>query len=297
MRVKFAYLGVLLIWSTTPLGIKWSGEGFSYVLGLTARMSIGIACLLLIMLLIRQRLPLHSAARRTYFAASVQLYLAMLITYWAAQYIPSGWMTVIFGLSPFITAVLAAIFLKERSLGWGKVMAYLLGMVGLLVMCLSAWDLNRYALLGIAAMLASTTIHAISAVWVKRINAGLTALQQVTGGLLFSLPLYFISWYVLDKGQMPDTIPDKAFYAIVYLGVIATTLGFTLYYYILTHLAATHVALGNLITPVMSLLLGYSVNHEPLSLKIWIGTGLIMVALVIHQFAERRQRIKGRLAI
>jgi hypothetical protein len=46
----------------------------------------------------------------------------------------------------------------------------------------------------------------------------------------------------------------------------------------------------NLMTPVLSLWLGYSANQETISLKVVIGTGLIMSALLIHQIAERRQK-------
>jgi drug/metabolite transporter (DMT)-like permease len=77
--------------------------------------------------------------------------------------------------------------------------------------------------------------------------------------------------------------------AILYLGMIATPIGFALFYYLLIYLSATSVAMITLITPVFSLVLGYFVNQEPLTLKIAIGTGLIVLALAIHAFMERRQ--------
>jgi drug/metabolite transporter (DMT)-like permease len=83
------------------------------------------------LLLSRQPLPWHSKARQTYFAIAVQVYGAMMAVYWGAQFIPSGWVSVIFGLSPFITALLTALWLEERSLTWDKLLAYLLGVGGL----------------------------------------------------------------------------------------------------------------------------------------------------------------------
>ncbi|MDD4915134.1 MAG: DMT family transporter [Methylococcales bacterium] len=292
MRIKLAYLGVVLVWTTTPLSIKWSGEEFSYVLGVTARMSIGILCLLVLMLAYRQRLSWRRVDVQTYLAVTLQLYLSMFMTYWAAQFVPSGWISVLFGLSPFMTAFMAAAILKEQSLGRNKIFAYLLGVAGLMVMCLSAWDLNRLALLGVAGILAATIVHSFAAVLVKRIDAGLPAVQQITGGLLFSLPLYYLSWYAIDHGQLPPAITDKTLYAIVYLGVIATTLGLIFYYYILRHLPATKVAMINLMTPVLSLFLGYAVNNEALTLKVAIGAGLIMAALLMYQLADQRQRLE-----
>ena len=291
MLVRLAYIGVVLIWSTTPLAIKWSGEGLNYALGVTARMTLGCTCIVLLMLVTRKRLAFHRAALLTYFAVSLQIYLGMIITYWAAQYMPSGWISVIYGLNPFLTAFMAALFLTERSLGRPKLFAYTLGFSGLLLMFNSAMDLNFQAMLAVAGVFVSTLIQAGSAVWIKHIDAGLPALQQISGGLLISLPLYYFSWYLLDGGQLPTEIPEKTLYAILYLGLIATTLGFAFYFYVLSCLPATQVAMINLITPVLSLMLGYTINHEPLSIKVMIGTGLIMAALLIYQIAEHRQNL------
>lgn len=291
MRLLFAYLGVVLIWTTTPLGIKWSSVGVSFIFGVTARMSIGLACLIVLMVITRTRLRLDGAALKTYAAVSGQLYASMLLTYWGAQFIPSGWLSVIYGLSPFMTAFIAAAYLNEQSLGLGKIVSYLVGFSGLLVMFSSAIDMNPAAVQGMLALLGATLLHALSAVWVKHIQAGLPAMAQITGGLLVSLPLYFLTWYYLDGGAIPPLPPEITQWSILYLGVIATPIGFALYYFVLANMAATNVAMINLMTPVLSLLLGYFVNGEPLTLKVAIGTALIMMALALHGWIEHRRRI------
>lgn len=293
VRLALAYISVVLVWTTTPLAIKWSSIGVSFVFGVTARMTIGLSCLLLLLLLLRRGLPLHRPALITYLAVAVQLYGSMLITYWSAQFVPSGWISVIFGLSPFMTAFMAAAYLKERSLGWGKLFAYSLGIGGLVVMFSSALDLDELALQGVIGVLVATFIHAASAVWVKQIQARLSALQLITGGLLIAVPLYFCTWYWWDGGAFPQDIPPQTLYSILYLGVIATTLGFALYYFVLNNMQATNVAMMNLMTPVMSLLLGYGVNQEPLTIKTIVGTALIMCALLIYEIVNRRQQRSG----
>nr|WP_305891646.1 DMT family transporter [Methylomonas sp. WSC-6] len=284
-----AYLGVVLIWSTTPLAIKWSSVDVSFVFGVTARMCIGAVCLFLLMLLARQPLRLNRKALQTYLAVALQLYLSMLITYWGAQYIPSGWVSVIFGLSPFMTAFLAAAFLKERSLGLGKLISYVMGIIGLLVMFNSALEINELAIQGMLAMLMATFLYSVSSVWVKQIRAELPALTQISGGMLFALPAYLVTWYWLDAAALPVAVSQQTQLAILYLGMIATPIGFALFYYLLIYLPATSVAMITLITPVFSLLLGYFVNQEPLTLKIAFGSGLIVLALAIHASTDRRQ--------
>jgi drug/metabolite transporter (DMT)-like permease len=286
MRIPLAYLSVVLLWATTPLAIKWSGEGPGFLFGVTGRMTIGLLCILPMLGLSKQRLFWHRKALQTYLAVAVQIYGSMLAVYWAAQFIPSGWISVIFGLSPLMTALLSALWLRERSLTFGKLLAYVLGISGLWLMFGSALQLGRDAVLGIIGVLVATFLQAVSSVWVKRIDGNIPALSQVAGGLLLSQPAHLMTWAAFD-GHWPAEISLVSLASIVYLGAIATTVGFVLYYYLLIHQSATRVALVTLVSPVMALLLGHAVNHEPLTMKVATGTLLILGALLVHEFFGR----------
>ncbi len=286
MRIVFAYITVVLLWATTPLAIKWSGEGPGFLFAVTGRMAIGMFCLLFTLAALRRSLVWHKKARLTYLAVAVQIYGSMIAVYWGAQFIPSGWISVIFGFAPLMTALLACLFFKERHISFSKFCAYCLGVSGLYIMFGSALGLGENAILGIVGVLVAALLQSIGAVWIKHIKAGLPALSQVTGGLGIALPAYLITWWTID-GQWPESLSPVNIAAIVYLGVIATTVGFSLYYYLLTHLSAINVALISLMTPVMSLLLGHLVNHEPLNGQIIAGTSLILAALVMHEMFDR----------
>jgi drug/metabolite transporter (DMT)-like permease len=293
MRISLAYISVILLWATTPLAIKWSGEGPGFLFSVTGRMVIGAACVLFVMGLKRQRLVWHRKARLTYLAVTLQIYGSMLSVYWAAQFIPSGWISVIFGLSPLLTALLAAIWLGERSLKPGKLLSYVLGISGLAIMFGSALQLGHDAVLGIIGVLTAALLQSASAVWIKRIDAKVPALSQVGGGLTVALPPYLLTWTIID-GHWPAVLSYINLIAIIYLGVIATTIGFVLYYYLLTRLAATRVALITMISPVLALIIGNTLNNEPLTLKIVAGTLLILAALIMHEFFDRSNLCKQR---
>ena len=293
MRITLAYVFIILLWATTPLAIKWSADGSSFIFGVASRMSMGLVCIFLMLLLMRQRLPWHSKAKQTYFAIAVQVYGAMMAVYWGAQFIPSGWISVIFGLTPFITAILSAVWLGERSLSWDKLIAYLLGISGLTVIFHSAIHISDHTAMGVLGVLLATFLQAFSAVWVKRLHAKLPAITQVTGGLLFAIPFYLASWWYID-GDLPSTLPINSLLSILYLGLIATPVGFALYYYILTHLPATRVALITLISPVLALFIGHYLNNEALTLDIAIGTSLILGALIMHSFVDQIRHIKRK---
>jgi drug/metabolite transporter (DMT)-like permease len=286
MRLILAYISVVLLWTTTPLAIKWSGEGPGYLFAVTSRMAIGLVCVLFILALLRRPLTWHRKAMLTYLAVAVQIYGSMILVYWSAQFIPSGWISVIFGLAPLMTAVLAIFMLKEKHLSISRFCAYCLGVYGLYLMFATATAAGEKAIFGIVGLLIATLLQSVGAIWIKQIGAGLTALGQVAGGLLLALPAYFLTWGIVD-GQWPTSLSTINITSITYLGMVATTIGFSLYYYLLTHLPAVQVALISLMTPVLALMLGHLLNGEPLTQPIISGTSFIMVALVIHEVFDR----------
>ena len=284
MSVQAAYLGIILIWSTTPLAIQWSTQGTGFALAVFARMAIGVIVAALLVLVWRIRLPLHARARRAYLVGGLGLFGAMALTYWGARYVHSGLISVLFGLSPLMAAVLAAIFLGERALTPPRVAGMLLGAGGLATIFIHGDSLGgEPALAGLAALLAAVFIYSGSLVWLKRIGDDSPPLATTVGTLTVSLPLFGLVWWLTD-GRLPAMVPPRSGAAIVYLGVFGSVIGFALYYYVIKHLETSKVALITLVTPVIALLLGHWLNGETIGLRLWLGTGLILLGLSVHQW-------------
>ncbi len=287
MSLPAAYVGVIILWSTTPLAIQWSGDGTGFLFGVASRMTIGAAVALLLVRLLRVVMPWHGKARETYVASGLGIYAAMLCVYWAAQYIPSGWISVLFGLSPIITGVMATLWLDERAFTPAKLGGMLLGLVGLVVIFGTGLDQGAEVIYGILAMLLSVTFHSLSSVWVKRIDAGLNGLTVSAGGLMVCVPLFLLTW-VAAGTEWPQQVPLRAGLSIVYLAIFGSVLGFALYYYVLRQVEASRVALIALVTPVTALLLGNVLNGEPVSVPVYLGAVLILFGLGIYEWGGRR---------
>jgi drug/metabolite transporter (DMT)-like permease len=292
MSVPVAYLTVILIWSTTPLAIKWSAEGAGFAFAVTSRMVIGILLAALLLRLWRVALPLHRRARMSYLAGGLGLFGAMTLTYWGAQYIHSGLVSVLFGLAPLITGLLAMVWLEEKALSALKITGMALGLAGLAVIFGDSHEMaNPHATLGVAALLMAVTIYSASLVWIKRIGDDSPPLATTTGTLAVSLPLFGLVWWLTD-GHIPADVPARSRAAIVYLGVFGSVLGFALYYYVIKHMEAGKVSLITLITPVLALLLGSLLNGEVVSARVWLGAACIGLGLTLHQW----QAMAGMLA-
>lgn len=285
MSVPVAYICVIIIWSTTPLAIQWSSEEVGFLFGITSRMILGVIAGLMVAGLLSIRLPWHAEARRTYLAAGLGIFFAMSSVYWSSQFIPSGWISVLFGLAPIVTGLMATAWLNEPALDAARIVGMLFGLAGLAIMLLGSQQLGPYAVYGIAGMVFSVTAYSVSAIAIKRIGADIPALATTIGGLMVTVPL-LMAVYFLTGEPLPTVVPQRALLSIVYLGLIGSVLGFALYYYVLRHVEATRVALLTLITPVMSLMLGYLFNGEALQAEVLIGTASILSGLLMFEYGQ-----------
>jgi drug/metabolite transporter (DMT)-like permease len=289
MSVPAAYLGVILIWSTTPLAIQWSAQGTSFSFAVMARMLIGLAICLVLLRTSRTAFPFTPAARQLYAASGLSLFVSMLLTYWGALHIPSGLISVIFGLSPLVTGVFAALWLSERTLTPLRLAGLGLALAGLWFIFGQPWPGDGHATLGTLAAVAGMTVQALGLVWVKRLNVRASALAITSGSLGVATPLFVLAWLIAEAAHLPTEIAPRAGIAIVYLGILGSVVGFTLYYYVIKHLDAGRVALIMLVTPVSALLLGQTLNAEFIPARGWAGIALIGTGLLLYEWQALRQ--------
>lgn len=281
MPLSLAFLSVILIWSTTPLAIKWSALGAGFSFAVLSRMVLGALLCLLLLAILRIRPPLHRRALHSYAASGISMAGTMVLAYWSSQFVSSGMISLLFGLSPLITSLGAAWWLKEESLTFNKLLGMGLGVVGLLVVFHGALTVN--AGWGLLALFSAVVTQSLGLVWIKKVGDDSPPLATTCGSLLIALPIFTLAWWLAD-GNLPADIPTRALTAIVYLGSVGSVLGFLLYYYLIKHTDTGRIALINLITPVLALLLGHQLNHEQILPQVWLGATCILMGLAAHRW-------------
>jgi len=252
-------------------------------------MLIGLAVCLVLLLATRTAFPFTPAARRLYAISGLSLFASMLLTYWGALHIPSGLISVIFGLSPLVTGVFAALWLAERTLTPLRIAGLALALAGLWLIFGQPWPGDGRATLGTLATVAGMSLQALGLVWIKRLNVRVSSLAITTGSLGVAVPCFVLAWLIADAARLPPDATLRAGAAIVYLGILGSVVGFTLYYYMIKHLDAGRIALIMLVTPVSALLLGQTLNHERIPGIGWAGIALIGAGLLLYEWQALRQ--------
>jgi len=284
VSVPVSYIAVVIIWSTTPLAIQWSGNGVGFEFGAFARMLVGLCALLLIGRLRGLPLPWDRHSRRVYLVGGISLYIAMSCVYWSAQHIPSGWLSVIFGLSPLFTSILAVKILGNGAITGGRLFGLSVGLAGLSIMFAESFSLSSTALLGVAGVTLGAFSQSLGAVLLQKLKPGMAAVSITAGSLVVALPLFALNCFI--GTGWPDAVPSRTMLAIAYLALFGTSIGFPLYFYLLKHISAERVALIALMTPVMALLLGSALNDEVISSRVWLGTACVLCGLAWYEYGK-----------
>lgn len=290
-----AYLIVVLVWASTPLAIKWSAEAGAPVGSVMLRMLIALLVGLVILLALGRRLRRDRRALASYAAAVPGVFGAMALSYHASMSLPSGMMSVMFGMAPLISGLILQALPGATKLRRWHWIGCGLGVLGLAVVFADSLALGSDQLVALAMMLAAVTLFSSSGIAVQRVAAGLGPLEQTLGALAFSLPCFLVLW--LTSGESL-TIPlsPRGLWSVLYLALFGSLLGFLCYFLILSRLPAATVALVTLITPVLALTLGMTLNREQPSASMLVGAALILVALGAYLFGDRLARLKAEAA-
>lgn len=294
MPVLIAYLAVILIWSSTPLAIQLSQQDLPFYTALSLRMWGSAILSMPLLMLLRQSLIFTTKALQSYCAGAIGVYGAMICVYWGAAYVPSGLISVIYGLTPMLSGILGFLWLKERELTAARVEALILGVAGLYSVIMGQLTLGGEAWRGILGTLLSVFCFSISAVAVKHVNAGLHPLVQTSGtlwlssvGFLLTLPAFGI--------QIPDEVSITSWIGLGYLMSCGSLLGFVLYFYILKHLPTARVALITLIAPVLAMMWGNLLKDEVLTLTSFLGCLVLLFALALYQWHQALDQLLTRV--
>lgn len=292
--VSAAYLSVVLIWSTTPLGIVWSSETVSPTMSVLLRMIIALIIGIGYMRVTGVRLSWHSAARKVYVYSTIGIFGGMMCSYFSARYLSSGLMSLIFGLAPIISGLLAQRLLNERKFTRSRIVAMMISLSGLTIVCADGITLKANIEVGLTLILLAVFFFSLSGVLVKSVKVSMHPMATTVGSLLYSIPCFALTWLLFD-GTLPiEQWQARSLWTILYLGVFGSLVGFVAYFYVLQKLDASTVALVTMVTPAMALFLGAKLNGEPISSHLLIGACFILCGLALYHFGDKIKQLAVR---
>ncbi|MGW0772031.1 EamA family transporter [Streptomyces sp. NPDC002676] len=282
---------VYIVWGSTYLGIRIAVETMPPLLSAAARFITAGALLLAWLAWRRGTAALYVAPRQLASAALVGLLLLTGgngLAFLAETQLPSGLTALLVALTP-----VWMILLRVGSGYRPSVMALVgvgLGVLGLLVLTTPGLS-GRTAVTGVIVMVAGTLLWALGSVLSSRISVPgdafvATAYEMVAGGIGC---LFLAVLRGEPSGFHLHAVSGRSWGALAYLVVFGSLGAFTCYVWLLQAAPLSVVSTYAYINPVVAVILGALVLHEPLTQNVVIGGTVIVAAVALIVTGERHR--------
>jgi drug/metabolite transporter (DMT)-like permease len=275
-----AFAGCVLIWGSTWMAIKFGLDGVPPFLGAGVRFVIAAAVLWLMLFFTRGRArkPLSASGRKAvWFAALVGFLWNYGLVYWSETRVASGFVAVLFSLSPILTAFFGAALGSERP-GLRHVVGAFVGVAGVTLLMWPETGLKAADPLGLLAAFLACAGSALNLVmqsrWARQEDSwALNARAMSIGAALLLLVSACTEW------GAPVHWTGRNVAALLYLSLAGSVTAFLLLYRLLRTLPASRVSLMTLLFPVVALFLGWAVLGEVPTAKGLLGCALILAGV------------------
>jgi drug/metabolite transporter (DMT)-like permease len=273
--IALAMFVVYVVWGSTFVGIAFVVEeippftvtGFRFVLG-----GLLLAFIILVSRGYRALFPNFKQCRNAALTGILLVGLASPLIAVSEQYIDSGLVALIVSITPVIV-VLIRVIIGERP-NWKTWLGVGFGTFGVLILIDPEGQAGWYALIAVL----NPVIWSIGSFLVKAVDTPKDSLttaawQTFVGGWFAVLFGVFMGEQTSLMFQAEKTSTWIAFF---YISIMAA-LAYTAYFYLLSNVPISLVAIHAFINPVIAVLLGVWLRDEQITLSILVG-GLVVIA-------------------
>jgi drug/metabolite transporter (DMT)-like permease len=288
-KLYLALFCVAFFWGTTFLGIRIGVETIPpFILAGIRNLISG--SIIFVYLFSQKKLEKISPRQflRAFILSILMIVLANGLTTYSEKYITSGLAALISTFTPFCVLILNLILGYEK-LSVKTIAGILLGMFGIFLIYQSSLAdllIPEYRQ-GIFALLLAILAWSIGTIFMKRGSENsLTMLMNVciqmliAGVVLTSIQLY------LTPEISTSTWSTRSIFAMIYLALFGSVIGYVAFSYLLTQLSSTKVVVLSYINLVVALFLGWLILDEIITSRIIIATLLIISGVIVVNYRK-----------
>jgi drug/metabolite transporter (DMT)-like permease len=246
-----------------------------------------------------------SPSRREWVAASLLAVCIFVVDYgllfWAEQRVPSGIAAVMLATIPVFMALSEILFLGTQRLTVRLALALLVGIGGVAILVsrslsqgLGEAPIDRAGAVAlvIAAMswsVASALTRKLPLPASKVMSSGA---QMLAGGIMLALASAIFGEF---RGFHIQAVSRGAWFALAYLIVAGSIVGFTAYVWLIHHESPTRVGTYAYVNPVVAVIVGYFLGGETVGPRTLLGTLLVLVSVIVITTTRSPKPVTPRL--
>jgi drug/metabolite transporter (DMT)-like permease len=292
IKLALAFVAIYVIWGSTYLAIQYAVETIPPLVTAGIRHSIA-GGILLAWAWWRGFRPTRQQWVAGFALGALFFLIGHGSLHWAEQYVGSGLAALLIATEPMFILVLGWMAGQQKisllsALGLG------LGVVGVALLTGAELSVKGSSLWGLLAVLLGSLSWSLGVVISPRLKLpsdalGRTALPTLCGALML-----LIAAAVTGEFQQThwSSITLRSIFGLGYLITFGSVIAFTAYTWLLQRVPPALVATHTYANPVVAVLLGWFLAHEPLSMRVVLASIAILGAIVLIRRGERTARAK-----
>ncbi|WP_235062639.1 DMT family transporter [Thalassobacillus devorans] len=284
----FLILSITLIWGYAWALMKASLDFMGPFTFSALRFGTGTLTMFIVLLLFKVGPPSKDQWRHLAIVGLLQTTVVFLLVMYGLRFVDAGKSSVLLYSMPLWSSLLAARFLGEK-IQKIKAAGLALGMIGLITIL--GWDVliaqNMTVLTGEALIIIAAISWGASNVYYRKKLKNITNLQVSAYQMLFGSIGLALAAFIMEWGKPLRLTPESIYY-VLFTGVLASALCFTLWFIILTNIDMVTATLSTLLVPVFGMFFGAVLLNEQLTLNVLLGAAFILSGIAVSQIFKEK---------
>ncbi len=277
---------LVIMFGSAFMLIKISVQEYPPAVVAAGRITIAAIFLVLVSLLrcdsfafIKGRLGLLVAL--AFFGNCLPFYLIS----WGQLTVDSSIAGILMAIMPLTTIVLAHFFVVDEKLSLNKVIGFILGFIGILVLfgqsALANFENDMDRLLAMLAILGGAVSYAINTIIAKRLpKEGFVAMS---GAVLLIASVLMLPFVFLSNYDWEFSVNSIEFVSLFLLGIFPTALATIIYFAVIARVGPSFLSQINYLIPVWAVMIGVVFLNEKIGINAIIALIIILLGIAIAQ--------------
>src|SRR5271170_5028608 len=287
VKMALAFVAIYVIWGSTYLAIRYAVETIPPLVAAGIRHSLA-GGIMLTWAWWRGFRPTRQQWVAGFALGALFFLIGHGTLHWAEQYVGSGLAALLIATEPMFILVLGWMMGQQKisllsALGLG------LGVAGVAMLTGAELTVKGSSLVGLLAVLLGSLSWSLGVVISPRLKLPSDALGRTALPTICGAAMLLIAAGVTGEFQQThwSSITVRSICGLGYLITFGSVVAFTAYTWLLQRVPPALVATHTYANPVVAVILGWLLAHEPLTLRVVLASVAILGAIVLIRRGER----------
>ncbi|MFC3039803.1 DMT family transporter [Virgibacillus xinjiangensis] len=282
---------ITLLWGYAWVVMKAALEYMGPFMFSSFRFGTGAVTLLLVVWIMKIGLPPKEYWKHLIIVGILQTAIVFLLVMYGLMFVDAGKSSVLLYSMPMFSSLLAVRFLHEK-LTPAKSIGLAIGMIGLLTIL--GWDIwigqPAEVIFGEVLIIIGAFSWAVSNTYFRLHVQDLPKIQSSAYQMLFGAIAIILVTVFTESGEPVSWNLDLIYY-ILFSGVLASALCFTVWFIIMSRLDMVSATISTLLVPIFGLLFSSILLGETMTIGILAGSAMIITGIIIATVRWKHPRV------